>query len=303
MGRPEDGYFPRDRSVLRRVMDERVVGLLYGQRALMVGGLEPMAFTGTLLHSRAARDARYYDRLVSTAAMFDAVIRGSRAQADRALRRVAGMHRRVRGRLDHDLSPAHPAGTTYDAHDPWLSWFTMAVLCDSAMALHEAYVRPLDAAELEAHHDDWARFGELFGMPADAATTDWADFRARLDGWLASDRPHLLPLARAAGLAALQYPLPWALRGVNDVQYLLVVATLPERVRAAFGLSWTPLHRAAHRPLRDALRLSRRVTPRALATGPTLHVGGPLLKHLEPRTVPRLRRALERSGTAAPELA
>ncbi len=275
-------------------MDERIVGLLYGQRALVVGALEPLAFTGTLLHSRAAQDARYYDRLVSTATMFDRVIRGSRAEADRALRRVAGMHRRVQGRLDGDLSPTYPAGTTYHAHDPWLSWFTMAVLCDSAWALYEAYVGPLDPDELEAFHADWNRFGALFGMPDEAAAPDWNEFRDRLDGWLASDRPHLLPLARTAGLSALQWPLPLALRGINDLGYLLVVATLDPRVRQEFGLPWTIGHRAAHRGLREALRGGRRLLPRGLATGPTLPVGGPLLRALEPRNQPRIQRALAR---------
>ena len=297
MRSPDDGYFPRERSVLRRVMDERVVGLLYGQRALVVGGLEPLAFTGTLLHSRAARDARYYDRLVSTAAMFDAVIRGSRETADRALRRVAGMHRRVRGRLDDDLGPGYPAGTTYDAHDPWLSWFTMAVLCDAAHALYTTYVGPLAPDDLEVFHADWVRFGELFGMPPDAATADWADFRGRFDGWLASDRPHLLPLARTAGLAALQWPLPLPLRGVNDLTYLLVVGTLPRRVRDGYGLPWTLAHQTAHAGLATSLRLGRRWVPRVVATGPTLHVGGPLLRSLDPRNRPRIQRALARHAS------
>ncbi len=295
----DDGEFPQGRSVLRRVMDERIVGLLYGQRALVVGALEPLAFTGTLLHSRAAQDARYYDRLVSTATMFDAVIRGSRDRADHAVRRVAGMHRRVRGTLADDLAPTYPAGTSYDAHDPWLSWFTMAVLCDSALALYEAYVRRLTPAERDAYHDDWVRFGELFGMPSDAATSDWAEFRARFDGWLHSDRPHLIPLARTAGLAALQWPLPLPLRGVNDFTYLLVVGTLPGRVRQAYGLRWTPAHRAAHAGLRVSLRAGRPLVPDVVATGATLHVGGPLLRALDPRNRPRIERALARHHAAA----
>lgn len=290
----QDGYFPRGRSMLRTVMDERVVGLLYGQRALVLGALEPLAFTGTLLHSRASRDARYYDRLVSTATMFDRVIRGSREQADRALRRVGGMHRRVQGRLDDDLSPSYPAGTTYDAGDPWLAWFTMAVLCDSAHALYETYVRRLEPDEVEAFHDDWNRFGQLFGMPTDAAAPDWGGFRARLDGWLDSDRPHLLPLARTAGLSALQWPLPLALRGVNDLGYLLVVATLPTRVREEFELPWNRGHQLAHLGLRESLQRGRRLMPAAVATGPTLAVGGPLLRSLEPRNQPRIRRAMAR---------
>lgn len=294
---PHDrGYFPRGTSVLRRVMDERVVNLLYGQRALVVGALEPLAFTGTVLHSRAARDARYYERLVSTATMFDAVIHGTRTEADDALRRVGAMHRRVKGVVSDDLAPAYPAGTAYDAHDPWLSWFTMAVLCDSAFALYTTFVGPLSDRDLEAFHADWNHFGELFGMPPEAGCDDWASFRTRIDGWLASDRPHLLPLARTAALASLQWPLPTLLRGVNDTSYLLVVGTLPARVREAFDLPWHVGHRAAHATLARGLRTSRRVLPDLVATGPTLAVGGPLLRSLEGRNIGRVRRAMARSG-------
>ena len=88
-------------------------------------------------------------------------------------------------------------------------------------------------------------------MPSDAATSDWAEFRARFDGWLHSDRPHLIPLARTAGLAALQWPLPLPLRGVNDLTYLLVVGTLPGRVRQAYGLRW---RRPTGRPTPDCAR-------------------------------------------------
>jgi uncharacterized protein (DUF2236 family) len=295
----DDGYFPRGRSVLRRVMDERIVNLLYGQRALVIGALEPMAFTGTVLHSRATKDLRYYSRLISTAEMFDAVIRGSRADADRAVRRVAGMHQRVNGTLDTDLSPSYPAGTSYSAHDPWLSWFTMAVLADSAHALYTTYVRPLSAVEVEDFHADWNRFGELFGMPPEAAAPHWAGFRDRFDGWLHSDRPHLLDLARSAGLASVLMPLPGVLRGVNDLMYLLVAGTLPDRVRDLYGMSWGLPQRLAHRPLRDAIRAGRFVVPASLRTGATLPVGGPLLRSLEPRVTPVIRRALARSGTPA----
>ena len=46
------GYFPRGESVLRRVQGERAVGLLYGQRALLIGALDPRNYIGTARHSR-----------------------------------------------------------------------------------------------------------------------------------------------------------------------------------------------------------------------------------------------------------
>ena len=53
-GTGEDHYFPPGRSVARMVHGERSVGLLYGQRALLVGALEPLTYTGTMLSTRAA---------------------------------------------------------------------------------------------------------------------------------------------------------------------------------------------------------------------------------------------------------
>jgi len=46
-------YFPPGRSLARRVHGERSVGLLYGQRALLIGALEPLTYTGTMLSTRA----------------------------------------------------------------------------------------------------------------------------------------------------------------------------------------------------------------------------------------------------------
>jgi uncharacterized protein (DUF2236 family) len=45
----EEFYFPPGSSMARRVQGERSVGLLYGQRALLIGALEPLTYTGTML--------------------------------------------------------------------------------------------------------------------------------------------------------------------------------------------------------------------------------------------------------------
>src|SRR3954454_3381560 len=49
VGHPqESGYFPAGESMLRRVHGERAVGLLYGQRALLMQATDPLAFTGLI---------------------------------------------------------------------------------------------------------------------------------------------------------------------------------------------------------------------------------------------------------------
>jgi len=53
MTNASDGYFPGGSSILNHVHAQRAVGLLYGQRALMIGGLNPIAFIGTTQRSKA----------------------------------------------------------------------------------------------------------------------------------------------------------------------------------------------------------------------------------------------------------
>src|SRR5215207_1670755 len=64
-GHPADprGYFPEG-SILRKVHSERAVGLFYGQRALMIGALNPLAFVGTIEQTNAK--LKPFQRLVHT---------------------------------------------------------------------------------------------------------------------------------------------------------------------------------------------------------------------------------------------
>ncbi len=90
-----EGYFPRGSSILRRVHEERAVGLFYGQRALCIGALSPLNYVGTSEHSASKRQP--FRRLAHTAIEFERVFFGSRAEADDVVARVARLHARVRG--------------------------------------------------------------------------------------------------------------------------------------------------------------------------------------------------------------
>jgi len=124
------GYFARGSSVLRRVHEERAVGLFYGQRALCIGALHPLNYVGTSEHT--AAKASPFKRLAHTANWFETIIFGSRAQADAVLAVVHRMHARVRGTLP-EAAGSYPAGTPYDAFDPELMLWTVAVMADSAI--------------------------------------------------------------------------------------------------------------------------------------------------------------------------
>src|SRR5690606_16547115 len=138
-----DGYFPQG-SMLRRVQVHRAVGQTYGQRALILGATSPVPYVGTSSSTRAKE--RPFARLSSTAEDFESIFFGDRDEADRVLAKVQRMHRRVNGELPYDEGP-FPAGTPYDAFDPELMLWTMAVLADSSRVCFEAFVRPLSPAE------------------------------------------------------------------------------------------------------------------------------------------------------------
>src|SRR3954468_5728645 len=162
----EDHYFPPGRSIARMVHGERSVGLLYGQRALLIGALEPLTYTGTMLSTRAAN--KPFKRLARTAKIQETVFLGTRAEADEVRAGVHALHETIKGELP-EAAGVHPAGTPYSAFDPELMLWTLAVIADSAQFFYELFVRRLSDDERERLWQDYIRFGELFGMPRDGA--------------------------------------------------------------------------------------------------------------------------------------
>ena len=261
----DDGYFPRSSSMLRRVHEQRAVGLLFGQRALAIGAINPLNFVGTISHTKAR--ATPFQRLVKTAKMFETVFFGSRAEADRVLATVSRLHDSVKGALPEDAG-AFKAGTPYSAYDPELMLWTVAVIADSAQAFYEMFVDRLTAAEKERLWQDYVRFGELFGMPRDAAPPTYPDFRAYFDEQLGRDEVHLSEEARYIGSAIMfEIPVPASRWPAMRAHNLIILGSLPPRIRELYGLRWTGAHAAAFKALVAATKAPRPITPKRLRTG------------------------------------
>ncbi|HEX5525617.1 MAG TPA: oxygenase MpaB family protein [Solirubrobacterales bacterium] len=258
-------YFPPGRSMARRVHGERSVGLLYGQRALLIGALEPLTYTGTML-STAAGD-HPFTRLARTAKIQETVFLGTKAEADKALAAVHRLHERIKGELP-EAAGAHPAGSAYSAFDPELMLWTLAVIADSGRAMYETMVRPLSEAEREALWQDYVRFGELFDLPREAVPPTYPEFRAWWEEKLASPdlcaTPHALEMAP---LVAFEQPVPWHARGNIAVQNLVIKGTLPARVRRIFGIPWSGAHEAAFQAIAASHRRARPAFPRRARRG------------------------------------
>jgi uncharacterized protein (DUF2236 family) len=260
------GYFPSGESVLRRVHGERAVGLLYGQRALLMQATHPVAFTG-LVGTTGGLHAPF-ERLVRTAKIMETVYFGERAEADRVTARVRSMHARVRGEIDRPAGP-HPAGTEYAADRPDMLLWILACLADSALVIYRAFVGPLaDPAQRERFWSDYLLLGELFGLPRDRAPADYGEFRDYMRARVRSDELFVTDEARELGRrVAFELPLPAARRAALPAVNLAVVGTLPPRVRRLYRIAWSPAHDAAFQALAIGTRLSRPLLPHDVRRG------------------------------------
>jgi len=261
----DDGYFPRGRSLLRAVHEERLVGQFYGQRALAIGALDPRNFVGTI-QSSAGRLAPF-NRLARTATAFETVFFGTRVEADRVLALVDRMHQQVRGELPVDAGP-FAAGTPYSAFDPDLMLWTVAVIADSAIWFYELFIRRLSDAEREELWQEYRRFGALFGMALDDAPETYAEMRAWWASRFASGELFLTPEARYTGRAiALEIPFSRSRQPTKPVHDAVMRGSFPPHVRALYGVEWRSRQRAAFHASVGLLRTLRRLAPESASRG------------------------------------
>jgi uncharacterized protein (DUF2236 family) len=248
------------------VHEEKAVGLMYGQRALCVGAVKPLNYVGTSLHTRNKRTP--FRRIAHTGGMFEAVFFGTHAEADRVLAAVDTMHEGVLGELPHDAGPHYPAGTPYSALDPHLMLWTVAVIADSAEWFYERLVRPLTDPEREGLWQDYLRFAELFRMPRSAAPPTYRAYRAWYATQLSGPDLHLTDEARYMGHAsAFQIPMPSTRQLPKRLHDLVMLGSLPPRVRELYGLRYTPAHAAACSAALAGGRLARLLAPHSLTRG------------------------------------
>ena len=261
---PPQGYFPPG-SMLRKVHRERAVGLMYGQRALAIGAVDPRNFVGTRTHTRHA--TRPFRRLAATGKMFEEIFFGAKSEADRVLAAVHRMHSTVKGELPEDAGSMR-AGTPYSALDPELMLWTIAPAADSAIYFYELFVRELAEAERDEFWADYVRFGELFGMSASVAPTSWQGLRDHVDGKINGPDAHLTDEARYVGYAVMMEIPHSRTRGpAIRLHNVVMNGSLPARMRELYGLRWTPADALAFRAVVAASRAARPLTPRSALHG------------------------------------
>ncbi len=229
-------YFD-EHSMLRRVHRESVVGLS-GPRALLMQAAHPVAWAGFFAHTGAMDEP--YERLARTAAVMNTIGFGSRADADRATRRVRAMHRRVRGELSEPVG-RFPAGTPYAADDPELLLWVLATLADSALVVYERYVGSLASAERDAYWQDYKVVGRLFGLRTREMPDTIEDFDAYVAEMLGSDDLVVTDDVRELAIRiVMRPPVPLRARPLLELANFITVGLLPGELRRQYGFSWDP---------------------------------------------------------------
>jgi uncharacterized protein (DUF2236 family) len=232
----DNGYFTDD-SVIRRVYRERAL-VLAGPRALLMQAAHPLAVAGLLAHTDALEQP--YERLARTAEVMSTITFGSRADADRATRRVRAMHRRVSGRLSSRAGP-FPAGTPYRADDPELLMWILYTLVDSAIGVYRMYVGGLDDRDEARFWDEYRVVGKLFGLREDEMPRTLEGFHDYGREMLEGDTLVVTEWARTrAREIVLEPPLPVYMRPVVEAVNFVTVALLPPSIRDQYGFFGLP---------------------------------------------------------------
>ena len=223
---PGPRWFDEDRPVMRVHGDASM--FVGGLRALLLQSLHPLAMAGVAEHSDYRGDP--WGRLQRTSTFLATTTFGTAGDAQRAVDKVRGIHRRVHGTAAD--------GRPYEASDPHLLEWVHIAEVDSFLVAHQLYgASPLDQQGRDGYVADTARVATALGV-LDPPLTE-RELKQRIENY----RPELTstPAAReAARFLLLTPPLPLLARAPYAVLATTSVAMLPAWARLPLRLPYLP---------------------------------------------------------------
>jgi uncharacterized protein (DUF2236 family) len=209
--------------------------MLGGGYALLMQAAHPLVAAGIVAHSSFRESP--WRRLAGTMSAIYTVVYGTRADADRAAARVRAIHAAVQGSIPGRLGP-YPAGTRYAAREPRLLLWVHGTLVDTALVMHETFVRPLGEQQRQDFYEDMKLVAQLFGTPASVIPDSLSDFQADQHELLESGEIVVTDAAREVAQTVLCPPVTVALRPALAALGLLTAGLLPESLREQYDLPW-----------------------------------------------------------------
>jgi uncharacterized protein (DUF2236 family) len=236
-----DGYFAPE-SVIRQVGNSPLTPFLGGGPAVLLQVAHPLVAAGVVEHSDYRRDL--WRRLVRTLQALYLIAFGTKAEAERAGEIVRTVHARVAGTTRTRLG-RFPPGTRYSASDPELMLWVHATVVQCSLQVYERFVRPLGSEDEECYYREMALVAELFGTPASVIPRSLGELREYLRAELAGPTLAVTQPAREVAAVLHEPDLPAPMRLLVPAHRLATAGLLPARLRAEYGLRWTPLHELA----------------------------------------------------------
>jgi uncharacterized protein (DUF2236 family) len=246
------GFYGPD-SMMWRINREAVL-LGAGPAALLLQIAHPSVARGVAEHSTFEADP--FRRLHGTIRTTMALVFGDGRAAERAVRRLNGIHARVRGE-------------DYRALDPLLLLWVQATLIVTSVGAYERWVAPLSAAEKEQFWQEARAVGVRIGIPLSQSPADWPALLRYWDEMLAPDGPiQVTGTARRLAPAIIRPPFALVPVPLVDLLALPGKALLPPRLRREFGIGWGPGHERMARLLGLAINGWVKIVPARLRSMP-----------------------------------
>ncbi|MDP8904569.1 MAG: DUF2236 domain-containing protein [Chloroflexota bacterium] len=240
-------------TMMWRINREAVL-LGAGPTALLLQIAHPSVARGVAEHSNFEADP--FRRLHGTIRTTMALVFGDAGAAERAVRRLNGIHGRVRGE-------------GYRALDPDLLLWVQVTLIVTSVRAYERWVGRLSAAEKEQFWQEARQVGVRLGIPLAASPADWAALDAYWARMLGPEGPiHASDTARRLAPLIIRPPLPLVPRPLVDLLAVPGLALLPPQLRAEFGIGWSSRHERMARLIGVAIRLWVLVVPAAWRSMP-----------------------------------
>lgn len=229
-------------------IDGEALVLAGGTAALLMQLAHPAVAAGVEQHSDFRADP--FARLRRTLNASYAVVFGTTARAEQAIRRMNAIHGVVRGEVPE-------TGDAYRATDPALLLWVHATLIDTALRVHDRYVARLTAEEQQGYHAESRQIAIRLGIPAEAVPETLVELRAEMLRLMGNGTVAVSDSARSLAASVL-YPTRFPPRLAWDGAHLISMSVLPEPIRRGYGLSWT---QGRERGMERLGRLSRAAMP------------------------------------------
>jgi uncharacterized protein (DUF2236 family) len=236
-------------SMAWRIDGEALV-LAGGTCALLMQLAHPAVAAGVAQHSDFRGDP--FARLRRTLNASYAVVFGTTARAERAIRRMNAIHGVVRGEVPE-------TGAAYHATDPALLLWVHATLVDTAIRVYDRYVTRLTPGEQQAYHAESRQIAIRLGVPGEVVPETLVELRAEMLRLMAGGTVAVSDTARSLAPSVL-HPVRFPPAPAWDLAHLISLSMMPAAIRRGYGIPWSS--RREH-GLERLGRLSRRLWPLA----------------------------------------